>query len=241
MIVAESQVRRAFVGRLETGQELVATVRDFCVRERVETGVFTGFGYLREPTVRIFRPEHKRYLRAPETLEGTYLATTVRATISFHGDAREVHMMATLAHTQSGAPVMAEILAADVVSMEFLLHACDDVRMFRDDDEATGLRRWVMMDVAGGQEAARAPAAAAAPEAVDDAPADDVEVEVGDFLRHPRLGLCEVVEGTDETSIVIRLSNGRVVELHRAIIRVEPGAPHDGQRVFDVSIRRKKG
>ena len=51
MIVVESQRRRGLIGRLETGKDVLESIRDLCVREKVETATFTGFGYIRNPTV----------------------------------------------------------------------------------------------------------------------------------------------------------------------------------------------
>ncbi len=239
MIIAESQRRRSFIGRLEPGQDLVDSLRDLCIRQRVETGYFFGFGYVREPRVRTFRPEHRRYVRAPEDLEGEFVANAVHGTVSFHQEARELNVTATLAHTESGQITVAELLAAEVVDFEFTILAMDDVRLYRDDDPQTGMRGWVMMEMLDDEPeesaSSQAGLAAAAPTASEPA----IEIEIGDFLNHPRLGTCEVCDVADEARIAIRLSTGRVVELHRGIIDLKPVDLESEHRTFEVSIRKK--
>ena len=73
----------------------------------------------------------------------------------------------------------------------------------------------------------------------DDSTPGEVELGTGDFLEHPRLGLCEVVDLADESRIAIRIPTGRVVELHRRIVHLAFAEERDGHKVFSVSIRRK--
>tara|TARA_B100000029_G_scaffold465884_1_gene500864 strand:- start:2965 stop:3687 length:723 start_codon:yes stop_codon:yes gene_type:complete len=240
MIVVESQKRRGFIGRLETGQDVVAGIRDFCVRERVETAFFSGFGYVSNPVVRIFRPEHKRYLKGEENLTGHYLLTSVQGSVSFHQEARELNIMATCRHAETGDVVVAELLEAEVISFEFSVRSFDDVRLYRDHDEHTGLRQWVMMELVDGSGQEETPVESAEPEASAQADtAEPIEIAIGDFLEHPRLGLCEVIDLVGDSRLAIRLQTDRIVELHRGIINLESKGEKDGHRVFNVSIRRK--
>ncbi len=239
MIVVESQKRRGFIGRLETGQDVVTGIRDFCVRERVETAFFSGFGYVSNPVVRIFRPEHKRYLKGEENLTGDYLLTSVQGSVSFHQEARELNIVVTCRHVETGDVVVAELLGAEVISFEFSVSSFDDVRLYRDHDEHTGLRQWVMMEMVDDTSAAKPVVVSAKPEPVETVEEESVEIAIGDFLEHPRLGLCEVIELVGDSRLAIRLQTDRIVELHRGIINLEQTGERDEHRVFNVSIRRK--
>ena len=55
---------------------------------------------------------------------------------------------------------------------------------------------------------------------VEQPPPPMVEVAEGDILEHPKLGECEIVELAGDERIVIRLSTGRIVELHRGIVDI---------------------
>ena len=187
MIVSEMTTGRALIGRLETGQEILDSVRELCVRRRVETGYFSGFGYVRNPTIRVFRPEHRRYLKATEVLEGEYLATQVSGTVSFHKDARELNVSAILVEVESREIYMGELIDAEVISFEFQLTAFDGVRLFRDEDPRTGLRQWVMMEMLKDDKPKKKKKAMAettdeADEAADAPEAAEVELVTGDFL-----------------------------------------------------------
>ena len=246
MIVSEMTTGRALIGRLETGQDIVDCIRELSVRRRVETGYFSGFGYVRNPTIRVFRPEHRRYLKAREELEGEFLATQVSGTVSFHKDARELNVSAILVEVESREVFMGELVDAEVISFEFQLTAFDGVRLFRDEDPMTGLRQWGMMEMLSGSKPKKKKkavmtdeVAASALDAQLEAEMGEVELVTGDFLEHPRLGLCEVVDLADESRIAIRIPTGRVVELHRRIVHLAFAEERDGHKVFSVSIRRK--
>jgi len=233
---------RALIGRLETGQEIVDSIRDLSVRRRVETGYFSGFGYVRNPTIRVFRPEHRRYLKATEPLKGEFLATQVSGTVSFHKDARELNVSAILVDVESRETFMGELVDAEVISFEFQLTAFDGVRLFRDEDTRTGLRQWVMMEMLETDKPKKKKAASkteAVEEEEPDVEVGEVQLVTGDFLEHPRLGLCEVVDLADESRIAIRIPTGRVVELHRRIVHLSYSGEREGKKVFGVSIRRK--
>ena len=244
MIVSEMSTGRALIGRLETGQEIVDSIRDLSVRRRVETGYFSGFGYVRNPTIRLFRPLHRRYLKATEELRGEYLATQVSGTVSFHKDARELNVTAILVDVESRETFMGELLDAEVISFEFQLTAFDGVRLFRDEDPRTGLRQWVMMEMLENQKPKKRkltakPAQEIVEEEEPELDPGEVELVTGDFLEHPRLGLCEVVDLADESRIAIRIPTGRVVELHRRIVHLAFSEQKEDHKVFSVSIRRK--
>jgi len=242
MIVSESTKTRAFIGRLETGQDVVGSMRELSVRRRIETGYFSGFGYVRNPVIRVFRPEHRRYLKASETLEGDYLATQVNGTVSFHKDERELNVTGVLVEVESREVVVGEILEAEVVSFEFNVQTYDDVRLFRDDDAATGLRQWVMMELLDQPKSKKKSTASKSVDEIAEVTpegTEEIEVNVGDFLEHPRLGTCEVVDLTDDSRIAIKIQTGRIVELHRGIVKLDRIESREGHQVYSVAIRRK--
>jgi len=245
MIVVESERNRNFVGRLETGSELIESIRDYCVRERIETAFFQGFGYVKNPTIQVFRPDQKRYVKAPRKVEGDFLATTIRGSVSFRQDARELNVVAVMTNTESGEGLAGELVEAEVISFEFSVVTYDDVRLFRDKDDKTGLRQWVMLELLKSPDDEKVKSDADKPsksveQAEEAAKASQVEVSVGDILEHPKLGDCEIVELAGDDRIVIRLMTGRVVELHRGIVELELIGERDGNRVLRVSVRRKK-
>ena len=247
MIVVESQRRRGLIGRLETGKDVLESIRDLCVREKVETATFTGFGYIRNPTVQIFRPEHRRYVKAPEVHEGDFLATSVMGSVSFHQEARELNVSISATSVENGTLIAGELLSGEVISFEFSLQSFDDVRLFRDTDPNTGLRQWVMMDIieAPTDEKEDDTSVAKSTKKVSPEPAValgdvNIDIKIGDFLEHPKLGMCEVVELIGDSRLAIKLPNDRIVELHRGIVRLELVEAKAKNSVYRVSIKRKR-
>jgi predicted DNA-binding protein with PD1-like motif len=247
MIVLESQRRRGLIGRLETGKDVLESMRDLCVREKVETATFTGFGYIRNPTIQIFRPEHRRYVKAPETHEGDYLATSINGSVSFHQDARELNVSIAATSVKDGSVIAGELISGEVISFEFSIQSFDDVRLFRDVDPNTGLRQWVMMEIIEEETVEKVEDSGVAKSTKKVAPEPPValgdthiDIKTGDFLEHPKLGMCEVVELIGDSRLAIKLPNDRVVELHRGIVRLEFVEEKDEHSVYRVSIKRKR-
>jgi hypothetical protein len=112
---------------------------------------------------------------------------------------------------------------------------------------ATGTTSWA--DVAKASEraqepdpiAARAEAATAAGEAPRDEDEeeleDDVELEAGDIIEHPKFGRCVVerLEGAEEY-VHVRLRNRNVVRLSLDIVTLELIGAEAGQQVFRARI-----
>jgi predicted DNA-binding protein with PD1-like motif len=247
MIVVESQRRRGFIGRLETGKDILESIRDLCVREKVETATFTGSGYVRNPTVQVFRPEHRRYVKAPVTHEGDFLATTVTGSVSFHQDARELNVSMTATNVDDGGVIAGELLNAEVITFEFSIQTFDDVRLFRDVDPNTGLRQWVMMELIEevAEETVDESSVAKSTKKVSPEPPvalgdTNIDIKIGDFLEHPKLGTCEVVDLIGDSRLAIKLPNDRVVELHRGIVRLELVEAKAKNSIYRVSIKRKR-
>jgi hypothetical protein len=159
-----------------------------------------------------------------------------------------------------GAPVplSGELVAGEVVALEFALETVDDMRLYRARDERTGFEGWLHLEFAqsGGPivrerppeaqllvtPAGSAPSAQAA-QHKSPRPAVDVvhDVREGDFLNHPTLGRCVVIAADADDRLTIRLESGRSVELHTGLIDIAP--PHtapNGERTFAVSIRRRR-
>ena len=61
----------------------------------------------------------------------------------------------------------------------------------------------------------------------------------GDWLNHPRLGMCCVVLSDGEERVKCRLSSGRVAELMLSLFRLKAAGVKEGGRIYDVEVRKK--
>jgi predicted DNA-binding protein with PD1-like motif len=255
MILTQPQKRRHFVGSLNSGDELVETLRAMCVDNRILCGSFAGQGYLTNPKLRTFDGAARRY-RDPVQLKGTFHCVSLQGTISLVENQTSIrcHVMGVIVpENPSAAPIPAagEVLEAEVLGLEFTLETADDVRLYREIDTRSGLDAWLHVNFVtsdgplyrGG---APTPAAVEAPAPTPGAKTvstenGSTEIREGDFLDHPTLGRCEVVDAEQSDRVSIKLESGRLVELHTGLITVEERETlKNGKRVFAVAIRRRR-
>ncbi len=96
---------------------------------------------------------------------------------------------------------------------------------------ATPTPTWA--EVAAASQPARRPPAASVPESHD----EDVSLNAGDVILHPRFQRCVVhrVEGNGEF-VQVTLRNGRVVRLSLEVLRLTPNGVENGQRIFTATV-----
>jgi len=88
-------------------------------------------------------------------------------------------------------------------------------------------------DVAAASQPARRPPGPSAPESHE----EDVSLNAGDVILHPRFQRCVVhrVEGSGEF-VQVMLRNGRVVRLSLEVLRLTPNGVENGQRIFTATV-----
>lgn len=258
MILTQPQKRRHFVGSLNSGDELVETLRALCVDNKILCGSFSGQGYLRNPKFRTFDGAARRYRDAVQ-LEGTFHCASLEGTISLVDNQTSIrcHVMGAIVPESPSAipvPYAGEVLVAEVLGLEFTLDTADDVRLYREIDSRSGLDAWLHVNfVTSDGPMYRSTGGPTPPvpqsEQIITVPGTKVistetgstEIREGDFLDHPTLGRCEVVDAEQSDRVSIKLESGRLVELHTGLITVEERETlKSGKRVFAVAIRRRR-
>jgi|GEM_PF-1033041 len=259
MILTQPQKRRHFVGSLNTGDELVETLRALCVDNKILCGSFSGQGYLKSPKLRVFDAPAQKY-RDAVVVAGTFHCVSLQGTISLIDNETSIrcHVVgATIPTSPSAAATFAsgEVVEAEVLNLEFTLDTADDVRLYRGLDERSGMEAWLHVNfvtddgpIYRSQSPVVPPPPVTAPSDSEDSGASQIatadgntEVREGDFLDHPTLGRCEVVDAEQADRITIKLESGRHVELHTGLITVEEREVlKGGKRVFAVAIRRRR-
>lgn len=194
MIVFESRLVRRFVGRLERGEEVVATLTQLCEHERVRSAWIHGAGILEWAELTEWDPEREAW-RAPRRIEGPLTVLALEGNVAIRNGPPWVQVHVMLARQTGPGAAGIETLggtlaSARVYALEIALEAYEDVRLERDEDPATGLAlfkgqgvRGVFARSGGGAPAAAPPRAAASPapsaatraDDDDDDPRDDEE------------------------------------------------------------------
>ena len=259
MIITQTREQRSFVGSMNPGTDVAGGLVQICVDNSIFCAHFSGTGYLANPEIRSYNTKTPGF-DAPERSEGTFHVVSMQGNVSLQErqTVLRIHVVGTL-HVENAEPKLlsGELVGGEVISLEFSLSTIDDIRLYRADDDRTGLAPWLHMDLTSGlpnphDQARELPLLPSAPGAMNakggksSAPgapvaASDVDIQIGDWLDHPTLGTCRVLGADEEEHVTIELESGRRVELHLGLIRLTPQGEHEaGGKRFSVSIARRR-
>jgi predicted DNA-binding protein with PD1-like motif len=136
----EAKAGRAFVGRLETGSDLVEEIERHCAEHGVLAAQVTVVGAMRRARYAYYRQEAKEYLELA--------SETHHEVVGFVGNVSErdgrpfLHAHATFAD-EEGDTVGGHILhGCEVFAAEVMIRELGDVSLVRMHDEETGLALW---------------------------------------------------------------------------------------------------
>lgn len=256
MIITQTRQSRTFVGSLNTGDDLVEAITNICVENSIFCAFFSGVGYITNPSLERYDAERSNYEPIPDTT-GTLHVSALNGNVSLENNQTVVRAHAT-GTLSSGAEdlrlVSGVVTSGSVIDFEFILNAVDDIRLYRAEDNRTGLNPWLHMELgAQGEftakekpvlEAVRSTRrVSTVPTQSEEDEYDDmptVDVAIGDFLEHPTLGRSEVIEDGDER-VTIRLESGREVELHLSLLTLElVDTTKSGAKHIRVGIKRRR-
>lgn len=259
MIITQTRKSRSFVGSMNPGADVIDALTQICIDNKIFCAQFSGVGYIRDPRIQTYNLKRLAF-DPPSSETGTFHAVALHGNVSLRERQTVIrcHVIGTLHGESPEDPrlLTGELVGGQVVSLEFSLTTIDDIRLYRADDDRTGLDPWLHMDVGSGpppadEESRDIPVLASAPGSAPPtgaggAPRDgtgsaDVEVRKGDRLDHPTLGSCQVVTDDHDDHVTIELESGRRVQLHLGLLTLEPAGKHaDGGRIYKVSIRRRR-
>ena len=136
----EAKAGRAFVGRLETGSDLVEAIERHCAEHGILAAQVTVVGAMRRARYAYYRQEAREYLELA--------SDTHHEVVGFVGNVSErdgrpfLHAHATFAD-EDGATVGGHILhGCEVFAAEVMIRELGDVSLVRIHDEETGLALW---------------------------------------------------------------------------------------------------
>lgn len=79
-----------YVIRIDKGEELVSTLKDFCERKHIKNGTITGIGATDKVVISIFDTKEKKYKK--RTLKGTMEITSLTGNISNKDTKAHLHL-----------------------------------------------------------------------------------------------------------------------------------------------------
>ncbi|MCS6857032.1 MAG: DUF296 domain-containing protein [Sandaracinaceae bacterium] len=143
MVVFETRCGKRFVLRLGRGEEPIATLRFFCEREGIRSAWFRMTGLCEWAALAHWDAQLRSH-SPPQRLDGPLVVVAGEGTISLRSG--ELHIEArALLSAQRGegfATFGGWLVAASAMNLECLLESFEDIRLEREEDEATGLLLW---------------------------------------------------------------------------------------------------
>src|SRR5689334_4657695 len=129
MIVTQSHKRRSFVGCLNAGTDLIEAIRSLCVDNTIFCGFLQATGYLRDPKLRWFDADKRKY-RDTQAFSGTFQVASLAGNISLVERQTSItcHVNGSLLPADGPAvPLAGELVAGHIVAIEFALETVDDL------------------------------------------------------------------------------------------------------------------
>ncbi len=166
------------------------------------------------------------------------------------------HLHATISRRENGQEVVygGHVADAQIFALEFRVECLDDVELSRSLDEPTGLHLWAdppgQTDGVGTVAAsslasepaipsAWAQVAAVSAEATKPDEAAEYKPERGDWIDHPKFGLCKI-DGLSGVGVgIIRLPDGRRKKIQFSVLRVLAPRDDGQRRIFPVTPKRQ--
>ncbi len=252
MIVSQFQERRYFAGRLDPSQDIIAGFRTICGENRISCGWIHATAVLGHPVFGFLDREAAQG-EVSEPLDGNIFCPTISGNVSMLGDGLDVRLYAAVRCPGEGAGIerAGRILSGEVRMCEFLILALDDVAFVRAPDDAYA--PWVQVQ-APEELRTRGPIPPPAIQPLVRPPAEPafrppdpdeaeelilLEIRPGDYVDHPRFGMCRVVHAPQEDRLTIRLASGKHVDLHMGVLRVLPGREVGGHKVYPIELRKR--
>jgi predicted DNA-binding protein with PD1-like motif len=253
MLVSQFQEVRRFMGRLDSGQDILAGFKTVCRENGINSAWVQVSAVLRNVRLQAIANDASG-LGEVSLVEKVVFFPTLQGNVSLLNDLVEVRLHG-VGSTVGDPPVPAVgiVRGGEVIICEFFLTSCDDTTLIRDADDPSHLEPWVQIQAPTDirpkpvmSVPIEGPMARPAPPPLHAQPDDEevselsiLEMAVGDYVDHPRFGVCKIVHAPQDEKVSIRLPTGKHADLHLGVMRVHPSRQMGGRKVFKVEMRKK--
>lgn len=132
---------RRFIGRFEAGQDLLASLNDFCKKQNIRLGAFNLVGAVRNAKLGYYDQAMKQYTGCVELNEKLEISSCM-GNISIKDDEIMVHAHITLADMKGKAYGGHLMPGTEIFAAEFYIQELLGAELLREKDEITGLPLW---------------------------------------------------------------------------------------------------
>lgn len=246
MIFAQSREGRRFIGRLDKGDDFFEALQRVCRQHDIRCAEIRAFGSFESVTLNSFDQEEKRY-GVNRRLNFPYSVLHLTGNISYFDDELMINVSTLLSwqHYEQITVLGGHLVAAKVCSIEFVIESFDDLMLWREMDSRTGLPLWARMEKRDPSASVDLALIASFEEPGEEErseplePFVEYELVIGDFLEHPRLGRCEIVQIDGDERCHIRLENRRIVVLSLVVCTLQLTGTEGGRKIYTVNIKKR--
>jgi len=136
----EAHAGRAFVGRLDTGDDLVAEIEGFCAERKVRAAWVSVVGAVRRAAFAYYEQDERRYLERGSNTH--HEITGFVGNVSLRDGRPFLHAHATFCDREGSAVGGHLLRGCEVWAAEITIREMTDVDLVRTPDELTGLALW---------------------------------------------------------------------------------------------------
>lgn len=137
----EPKQDRAFMGRLNAGDDLLSALNEFCKAKNIRLGVFNLIGAVRNAKLGYYDQEKKKYTGCVE-LDKKLEITSCTGNVSIKDNEIFVHAHITLADMDGKAFGGHLMPGTEVFAAEYFIQELTGAELIRGKDEMTGLPLW---------------------------------------------------------------------------------------------------
>jgi len=249
MLVAQFQESRRLMGRLDAGRDLVAAFTTICMDNGIKSGWIKAVALVRNVEIQNVFPEDDNFSKS-DVVSAPVFFPTLTGNISIFDELQDIRLYGT--GTNADGSYTGIISGGEVIFCEFWIETGDDIVLVRE-TEGDDFQQWVqlqtiadvrpkpVMSVPPGGSMVR-PTVQSTRMVMDEDETSELNImdmAVGDYVDHPRFGLCRVINVLVDEKVTIRLPTGKNVDLHLGMMRVQNPKQADGYKVFQLEIKKR--
>ena len=136
----EAHAGRAFVGRLDTGDDLVAEIEAFCAERDVRAAWVSVVGAVQRAAFAYYEQDERQYLELGSDTH--HEITGFVGNVSLRDGRPFLHAHATFCDREGSAVGGHLLRGSEVWAAEITIREMTDVELVRTPDELTGLALW---------------------------------------------------------------------------------------------------
>ena len=240
----EANPSRQILGRVHRGRELKAALGELVEQYSLDVAWLSALGACEWIELTEYSQVGLQYEEG-HRFERCELLSMV-GNLSYRGGEPFWHLHATISRREDGKEVVygGHVLDAVIFAFEFRIVCFDGLELRRTDDESTGLQLWSdeHADLVARPEEPTSASWARVAEASAEAAVREAEVVYapmkGDWLDHPKFGLCKIEGLPGDGVCIIKLPDARRKKIKLSSLRTLAPREDGNRKIFPVTPKK---